>query len=155
MVTIERDTEVRRGVSRKVTCDLHRKTLASLRCWLSESLPQDVVLKRKESRKAGHSSRSKSYRHQSSPSLCAGRAAWLNRELQLELGKLYNLWKKQQTTQEDCKGLMKLLREQIRRTKVQLEFSLLLPENTKRYVHKYINNKRKAKETLHPLLGLQ
>lgn len=54
--------------------------------------------------------------------------AWLNRDLRLELRKIrvYELWKKEQATQEDYKDVMKLRREKIRRCKdqVELEFSL-------------------------------
>lgn len=61
--------------------------------------------------------------------------------------------KKQQTTQEDCKDGMKLCRGKIRKTKAQLEFSLATArKDDKKCVYKYINNKRRAKENLHPLL---
>lgn len=49
--------------------------------------------------------------------------------------------------------VMRLCREKIRRAKPQLELYLAttLKEN-KRYFYRYISNKRRAKENLHPLL---
>jgi len=46
-----------------------------------------------------------------------------------------------------------LCREEIRKAKAQLELRLatVLRDN-KKYVYKYINNKKRAKESLHPLL---
>ncbi|KAK4826389.1 LOW QUALITY PROTEIN: hypothetical protein QYF61_008060, partial [Mycteria americana] len=48
---------------------------------------------------------------------------------------------------------MKLCREKIRRAKAQLEPNLATAiKDNKKYFYKYISNKRKAKENLHPLL---
>lgn len=53
------------------------------------------------------------------------RTAWLNRDLWLELGKkrkeknIYEMWKKERTTQEDYKEVTRLCREKIRSTKAQ------------------------------------
>lgn len=50
----------------------------------------------------------------------------LNRDLWLEFRKkkrVYNLWKKRQTTQENYKDV-RLFREKIEKVKVQLELSL-------------------------------
>ncbi|KAK4832555.1 LOW QUALITY PROTEIN: hypothetical protein QYF61_024055 [Mycteria americana] len=55
------------------------------------------------------------------------RLAWLNRELWLELRKkrrVYDLWKKGQTTREDYKDVVRLCREKIRRAKAQLELNV-------------------------------
>ncbi|KAK4823476.1 hypothetical protein QYF61_002523 [Mycteria americana] len=84
------------------------------------------------------------------------RLAWLNRELWLEVRKkrrVYDLWKKQQATQEDYKNVMRLHREKIRRAKAQLELNLATAiKDNKICFYKYISNKRRAKENLHPLL---
>ena len=84
------------------------------------------------------------------------RPAWLNRELWLALRKkrrVYDLWKKGQATQEDYKDVVRLHREKIRRAKAQLELNLATAlKDIKKCFYKYINNKRRAKENLHPLL---
>ncbi|KAK4827592.1 LOW QUALITY PROTEIN: hypothetical protein QYF61_019494 [Mycteria americana] len=83
--------------------------------------------------------------------------AWLNRELWLELRKkrrVYDLWKKGQATQEDYKAVMRLSREKIRRAKAQLELNLASYCYNKKRFYKYIHNKRRAKENLHPLLDV-
>ncbi|KAK4807004.1 LOW QUALITY PROTEIN: hypothetical protein QYF61_000333 [Mycteria americana] len=85
------------------------------------------------------------------------RLAWLNREYWLELRKkkrVYDLWKKGQATQEDYKDVVRLCREKIRRAKAQLQLNLATAiKDNKKCFCKYINNKRRAKENLHPLLG--
>jgi len=48
---------------------------------------------------------------------------------------------------------VRLCREEVRRAKAQLELNLAIAiEDNKKYFYKYIFNKRKAKENLHPLL---
>ena len=87
------------------------------------------------------------------------RLTWLNRELFLELRKkkrVYDLWKKEQATQEDYKEVMRLRRENIRRAKAQLELNVANAiKDDKKYFYKYIRNKRRAKENLHPSLDAQ
>ena len=59
-------------------------------------------------------------------SQCRRRLAWLNRELWLELSKknrVYDLWKKGQTTQ-DYEDVVRLCRDEIRRAKAQLVLNL-------------------------------
>ncbi|KAK4826796.1 hypothetical protein QYF61_011604, partial [Mycteria americana] len=70
-----------------------------------------------------------------------------------EKGRVYDLWKKGQATQEDYKDVVRLCREKIRRAKAQLEFNLATAINdNKKCFYKYISNKRRARENLHPLL---
>ncbi|KAK4831483.1 LOW QUALITY PROTEIN: hypothetical protein QYF61_017984 [Mycteria americana] len=58
-----------------------------------------------------------------------------------------------QPTQEDYKIVVRLCREKIRRAKAQLEFNLATAvKGNKKCFYKYISNKRRAKENLHPLL---
>jgi len=38
--------------------------------------------------------------------------------------RIYELWKKRQATRENCKGVVRLCREKIRRAKAQLELNL-------------------------------
>ena len=67
--------------------------------------------------------------------------------------RFYDLWKKGQATQEDYKDVVRLCREKIRRAKAQLELNLATAlKDNKRCFFKYISNKRRAKENLHPLL---
>jgi len=57
-------------------------------------------------------------------------------------------------TQEDYKDVMKLRREKIRRAKSQVEINLATSlKDNKKFFYKYIRNKRRAKENLHPLLN--
>ena len=77
---------------------------------------------------------------------------WLDRDLWLELRnkrKVYGLWNRGQATHEDCKYIVKLCREKIRKDKAQLELNLVIKvkDNTKCF-YKYINSKRKARENL-------
>ncbi|KAK4832789.1 hypothetical protein QYF61_025657 [Mycteria americana] len=66
---------------------------------------------------------------------------------------VYDLWKKGQATQEDYKDVMRLCREKSRRSKAQLELNLATAiKDNKKCFYKYISNKRRAKENLHPLL---
>ncbi|KAK1212035.1 LIN1 transcriptase, partial [Pygoscelis papua] len=84
------------------------------------------------------------------------RPSWLNRELWLELRnkrRVYDLWKKGQATQEDYKDVVRLCREKIRRAKAQLELNLATAaKDNKKCFYKYVRNKRRAKENVHPLL---
>jgi len=84
--------------------------------------------------------------------------AWLNRELLLGLRKkrrVYHPWKKGQATQEEYTGLIRSYREKIRKAKAQLELRLATPvTDNKICFYKYINNKKRAKESLHPLLDV-
>ena len=58
-----------------------------------------------------------------------------------------------QATQEDYKDVVRLCREKIRRAKAQLELNLATAiKDNKKCFYKYISNKRRAKENLHPLL---
>jgi len=67
--------------------------------------------------------------------------------------RVYHLRKKGQATQEDYRGLIRSCREEIRKAKAQLELRLATAvRDNKKCFYKYINNKKRAKESLHPLL---
>ncbi|KAF1482356.1 hypothetical protein FQV18_0013500, partial [Eudyptula minor novaehollandiae] len=81
---------------------------------------------------------------------------WLNGELLEGLRKkrrVYRLWKKGQATQGEYRDLVRSCREEMRQAKAQLERNLaaVVKDNNKSF-YKYINDKKRAKETLHPLL---
>ncbi|KAK4811203.1 hypothetical protein QYF61_021274 [Mycteria americana] len=84
------------------------------------------------------------------------RLAWLNRELLMELRKkrrVYHFWKKGQASQEEYRDLVKSSREKIRKAKAQLGLKLATAvRDKKKCFYKYINNKKRAKENLPPLL---
>ncbi|KAF1517439.1 hypothetical protein FQV19_0016785, partial [Eudyptula minor] len=93
------------------------------------------------------------------------RPAWLNRELLQGLRKkrrVYRLWKKGQATQGEYRDLVRSCREEMRKAKAQLERNLAALErnlaavvkDNKKSFYKYINDKKRAKETLHPLLDV-
>ncbi|KAF1556515.1 hypothetical protein FQV20_0001978, partial [Eudyptula albosignata] len=84
------------------------------------------------------------------------RPAWLNGELLLELRKkrrVYHLWKKGQATQGEYRDLVRSCRKEMRKAKSQLERNLAtVVKDNKKSFYKYINDKKRAKENLHPLL---
>ncbi|KFR04018.1 hypothetical protein Y956_04669, partial [Nipponia nippon] len=82
------------------------------------------------------------------------RPAWLNRKLWLELKKkrrAYRLWKKGQATQEDYKDIGRLCREKIRKVKARLELNQARDVKNNKGINRYINQKRKVKESIPPL----
>ncbi|KAF1505046.1 hypothetical protein FQV18_0002366, partial [Eudyptula minor novaehollandiae] len=84
------------------------------------------------------------------------RPAWLNGELLQGLRKkrrVYRLWKKGQATQGEYRDLVRSCREEMRKAKAQLEHNLAAAvRDNKKSFYKYINDKKRAKENLHPLL---
>ncbi|KAF1534907.1 hypothetical protein FQV19_0007770, partial [Eudyptula minor] len=84
------------------------------------------------------------------------RPAWLNGELLQGLRKkrrVYRLWKKGQATQGEYRDLVRSCREEMRKAKAQLERNLAaVVKDNKKSFYKYNNDKKRAKETLHPLL---
>ncbi|KAF1517059.1 hypothetical protein FQV20_0009580, partial [Eudyptula albosignata] len=84
------------------------------------------------------------------------RPAWLNGELLLGLRKkrrVYRLWKKGQATQGEYRDLATSCREEMRKAKAQLERNLAAAvRDKKKCFYNYINDKRRAKENLHPSL---
>lgn len=63
---------------------------------------------------------------------------------------------KNRKIQENYTDIVRLHREEIRRTKAQLELlSNQDCKDNKKGFYKYISNKRKVKENLHPLLGVE
>jgi len=58
-------------------------------------------------------------------------------------------------TQEEYKGLVRSCREEIKKAKAQLELRLAtVVRDNKKYFYKYVSNKKRAKENLHPLLDV-
>jgi len=58
-----------------------------------------------------------------------------------------------QATQEDYEDVMRLCREKIRRAKAQIELRLAAAvRDNKKCSCKYISNKRRAQENIHPSL---
>ncbi|KAF1484195.1 hypothetical protein FQV17_0002995, partial [Megadyptes antipodes antipodes] len=84
------------------------------------------------------------------------RPAWLNRELLQGLRKkrrVYHLWKKGKATQGEYRDLVRSCREEMRKAKAQLEHNLAaVVKDNKKSFYKYISDKKRAKENLHPLL---
>jgi len=62
--------------------------------------------------------------------------------------------KKGQVTQEEYRGLIRSCREETGKAKDRLELrpTTVVRDNQKCY-YEYFNNKKRAKENLHPLLG--
>ncbi|KAK4810854.1 hypothetical protein QYF61_008826 [Mycteria americana] len=154
--------EVRNVVSRTATLDFRRADFGLFR-GLVDRVPGEAVLKGKGVQEGWTFFRKEILKAQEQAvPMCrktsrrGRRPAWLNRELWLELRKnrrVYDLWKKVQATQEDHKDVVRLCREEIRRAKAQLELNLATAvKDNKKCFYKYINNRRRAKENLHPLL---
>ena len=75
---------------------------------------------------------------------------WMRWELLLRLRKekrVYVLWKKEQATRGDYKEVAKVCKEEVWKTKAQLELRLAtaVKENKKSF-YKYINGKRRIKD---------
>ncbi|KFZ64518.1 hypothetical protein N321_13384, partial [Antrostomus carolinensis] len=130
---------------------------------MAERVPWETVLKGKGVQEAWTFFKKEVLRAQEQTVLmshktkrCGRRLAWLNRELLLGLRKkrrVYHLWKKGHATQEEYRDLIRLCRENIRKAKPQLELNLAtVVRNNKKCFYKYINNKKRGKENLHPLL---
>ena len=69
---------------------------------------------------------------------------------------VYYLWKKGQVTQEEYRGLIRSYREEIRKAKAQLELRLAtVVKDNKKCFYQYINNNKRAKESLHLLLDVE
>ncbi|KAK4828902.1 hypothetical protein QYF61_001460 [Mycteria americana] len=154
--------EVRRGMSKTTTMDFQRADFGLFRT-LVESVPWEIVLKGKGVQEgwAFFKKELLKAQEQAVPMCCktnwrGRRPAWLNRELLLRLRKrrrVYHFWKKGQATQEEYRDLVKSCRERIRKTKAQLELNLAtVVRDNKKCFYKYINNKKRAKENLPPLL---
>lgn len=68
---------------------------------------------------------------------------------------MYHFWKERQTKQETFKDVARSCGKKIREVKAQLEFNLTSPvKDNKKCFYKYINGKRRVKETLHSLLDV-
>ncbi|KAK4827767.1 hypothetical protein QYF61_021512 [Mycteria americana] len=154
--------EVRKGVSRTATLDFQRADFGLLRSPV-DRVPWEAVLKGKGVQEGWAFFKKEILKAQEQvvpmcrkTSWWRKRVAWLNRELWLELRKkrrVCDLWKKEQATEEDYKDVMRLCRDKIRRAKAQLEFNMLTAiKDNKKCFCKYISNKKRAKENLHPLL---
>jgi len=73
-----------------------------------------------------------------------------------EKRRVYHLWKKGQATQEEYRGLVRSWREEIRKAKDQLQRRLAtVVRDNKKCIYRHINNNKRAKETLHPLLDVR
>jgi len=69
---------------------------------------------------------------------------------------VYHLWKKRQVPQEEYRGLVRSCRDKSRKEKAHLELGLAtITRDNKKYFYKYMNNNKRAKESLHPLLDVR
>ncbi|KAK4829638.1 hypothetical protein QYF61_005849 [Mycteria americana] len=154
--------EVARGVSKTATLDFRRADFSLFRR-MAERVPWEAALKGKGVQEGWTFFKNEVLKAQEQAvprcrkmSQQGRRPAWLTRELWLELRKkkrVYGLWRKGQTSQEDYKGVARLCREKIRRAKAELELNLAtVIKDNKKYFFKYISGKRRAKENLQPLV---
>ncbi|KAK4810604.1 LOW QUALITY PROTEIN: hypothetical protein QYF61_007341 [Mycteria americana] len=154
--------EVRRGVSRTATLDFRRADFGLFRR-LVERVPWEAALMGKGVQEGWTFFKKEVLKAQDrAVPICRKTSRWerrparLNRELWLELRKkrrVYDLWKEGQATQEEYKDVVRLCNEKIRRAKAQQELNLATSiKDNKKCFYKYINNKRRAKENLQPLL---
>ncbi|KAM9590819.1 uncharacterized protein ACIBXB_005874 [Morphnus guianensis] len=157
--------EVRKGVSKTTTMDFRRPNFGLFRT-LVERVPWETVLKGKGVQEGWTFFKKEILKAQGQAipmhrkMNCQGRRpAWLNRELLLGLGEkrgVYHFWKKGQATQEEYRDLVRSCREEIRKGKTQLEINLAtIVKDNKKCFYKYVNNKKRAKENIHPLLDAE
>jgi len=82
------------------------------------------------------------------------RSAWLSQDLLVKLKakrKLHGQWKQGQVSWEKCRDAAQLFRDEVSRVKVQLELNLARDsKNNKKGFYRYVNQKRKAKESIPP-----
>ncbi|KAK4820811.1 LOW QUALITY PROTEIN: hypothetical protein QYF61_007205 [Mycteria americana] len=161
MIEFSIHSEIRRGVSKTTTMDFWRAGFGLFRT-LVERVPWETVLKGKGVQEgwAFFQKEVLKAQEQAVP-MCpkmnrrGRRPAWLNRGLLLRLRKkrrVYHFWKKGHATQKEYRDLVKSCRE-IRKAKAQLELHLAtVVRDNRRCFYKYINNKKRAKENLPPLL---
>ncbi|KAK4821662.1 LOW QUALITY PROTEIN: hypothetical protein QYF61_027130 [Mycteria americana] len=132
--------EVRSGIIRTATLDFQRADFGLFRR-LVDRVPWEAVLKGKGVQEGWTFFKEEVLKAQDQAVPVCQKTSWwgrlpalLNRELWLALRKkrrVYDLWKKGQATQEDYKDV-----------------------TIKKCCYKYISNKRRAKENLHPLLDV-
>ncbi|GAB0205785.1 hypothetical protein GRJ2_003044100 [Grus japonensis] len=157
--------EVRKGVSKTTTVDFRRADFSLLRT-LVERVPWKTVLKGKGVQEGWAFFKKEVLKAQEQAvPMChkmnwwGRRLAWLNRELWLglrEKRRVYHSWNKGQDIQEEYKNLVRSCRDRNRNAKAQLELNLpTVARGNKKCFYKYINNKKRAKENLHPLLNAE
>jgi len=82
------------------------------------------------------------------------RLAWHSQDLLVQLkGKreLHRQWKQGQVSSEECRDAGQLYRGEVRRAKMQLELNLARDaKNNKKGFYRYVNQKKKLKESLPP-----
>jgi len=155
--------EVKRGSIKTTTMDFHRADFGLFRT-VVERVPWERVLKGKGVQAGWTLFRQEvlNIQEQAVPmgrktNQWGRRPAWLNRDFLLGLRKkrrVCHLWKKGQEAQElEYRGLIRSCRQKIRKAKAQLELNpATVVRDNKKCFYKYINNKKGAKQNLHPLL---
>lgn len=74
-------------------------------------------------------------------------------DLRGEKKVVYDLWKKGKATQEMFKDVIRSCRYKVRKGKAHLELNLATAmKESKKCFYKYISNKKRTEENLHPLL---
>ena len=156
--------EVGRGVSKTTIMDFWRADFGLFRT-LVERVPWETVLNGKGVREGWTFFKKEVLKaQQQAVPTChkmnwRGRPpAWLNREILMGLRKkrrVHHSWKKGKATQEEYRDLIRSCREEIRKAKAQLEFNLAAVRDNKKCFYKYINNKKRANESLHLLLDAE
>jgi len=157
--------EVKRGASKTATMDFRRADFGLFRM-LVERVPWERVLKGKRVQAGWTFFKEEVLKAQEHPvPMCCKtnqrrrRSAWLNMEILLGLRnkrRVYHLWKKGQMTQEEYRDFFRSCREEISKAKAQLELRLAtVVRDNKKCFNKYINNKKRDNESIHPLLDVR
>ncbi|KAK4825160.1 hypothetical protein QYF61_024549 [Mycteria americana] len=85
------------------------------------------------------------------------RPAWLSRDMLVKLKskrELHRQWKQGQVTWEEYRDAARLCRDGVRKAKAQLKLNLARDaKNNKKGFYRYINQKRKVKESVPPLMN--
>ncbi|KFQ63342.1 hypothetical protein N334_13791, partial [Pelecanus crispus] len=85
------------------------------------------------------------------------RPTWLSRDVLVKLKnkrELHRQWKQGQVSWGEYRETTQLCREEVRQAKAQLELNLARDvKNNKKGFYKYINQKRKVKESVPPLMN--
>ena len=76
------------------------------------------------------------------------RPAWMSKELLAELRrkrKVYGIWKERHATWEECRNVIRICRDAMRKAKVHLELNLAREVKDNKKNFKYISSKWKAR----------
>ncbi|KFV15714.1 hypothetical protein N339_02762, partial [Pterocles gutturalis] len=131
---------------------------------LVERIPWETALRDKEAEQswqifkdAFHSAQDLSIPRCKKSGKIGKRPVWLSQDLWLKLKrkkKMHKKWKQGQVSWEEYRDIAQLCRDGVRKAKAQLELNLVKDaKNNKKGFYRYVNQKRKVKESVPALMS--